>query len=221
MRIKFRILVIAACLVFVAGACPAQQVMDNAAVLKLKGAGLSEELIITTINNSPGHYSMETDDLIALKKAGLSDRVMTAMIYKNSNPGGPAAPPPPAASAVGPGVPATGPAPRDPNAKPRVFLTSQSKGTNQNAARDQSMEMGKDFERDCAGVRITLNQSMADYTVSLNHIEVGLLVRDNQVQIADHNGDLISKTKEGGSIAGAVKKACDLILADWGKQATP
>ena len=82
------------------------------------------------------------------------------------------------------------------------------------AARDQSMEMSKDFERDCPGVKISLNQSVADYTVVLNHIEVGFM-RDNQFQVADKNGDLISKTKEGGSIAGGVKKACSFILSDW------
>lgn len=81
------------------------------------------------------------------------------------------------------------------------------------------MEMSKDFERDCAGVRITLNQQQADYTVNLNHIEVGAFIRDNQFQIADRNGDLISNTKEGGSIAGGVKKACAVVLADWAKAA--
>jgi hypothetical protein len=101
---------------------------------------------------------------------------------------------------------------------PRVFLQAQSKGNNRNASRDQSMEMSKDFEEVCPGVRITISQQMADYTVLLNHIEVGLLVRDNQFQLADKNGDLLSKTKEGGSIKSGVKKVCDLILADWNKK---
>ncbi len=101
--------------------------------------------------------------------------------------------------------------------KPRVFLQSASKGTNRNAARDQSMEMSKDFERDCHGVRVTINQQMADYTVVLNHIEVGF-ARDNQIQVANKEGDLLSKTKEGGSIAGGIKKACALIVADWAKK---
>jgi len=76
------------------------------------------------------------------------------------------------------------------------------------------MEMSKDFEKSCPGVRITINPQAADYTLLLNHIETGL-VRDNQIQIANKDGDLISKTKEGGSISGNVKKACALILADW------
>jgi hypothetical protein len=76
------------------------------------------------------------------------------------------------------------------------------------------MEMSKDFEKDCPGVRVTLNQQMANYIVALNHIEHGF-VRDNQFQIADKNGDLLTNTKEGGSIKGGIKKACAQILADW------
>lgn len=79
------------------------------------------------------------------------------------------------------------------------------------------MEMSKDFEQNCQGVRITINQQAADYTVILNHTEFGF-ARDNQFQIADKNGDLISRTKEGGSIKGGVKKACAQILADWAKK---
>jgi hypothetical protein len=78
------------------------------------------------------------------------------------------------------------------------------------------MEMGKDFDKNCPEVQITINQQLADYTIVLNHIEVGF-ARDNQFQIANKVGDLISKTKEGGSINGGVKKACELILADWVK----
>jgi hypothetical protein len=79
------------------------------------------------------------------------------------------------------------------------------------------MEMSKDLEKSCPDLRITVNQQAADYTILLNHIEVGL-ARDNQVQVADRNGDLLSKTKEGGSIAAGMKKACTLILADWAKK---
>ena len=79
------------------------------------------------------------------------------------------------------------------------------------------MEMSKDFVKVCPGVRVTLNQQMADYTVVLNHIEVGLFARDNQMQVADKNGDLL-QTKEGGGIKGGVKQVCELILANWSKQ---
>jgi len=62
--------------------------LDNDAVLKLQKAGLTEDLIVTTVTNSPGHYDLATDKLIALKQAGLTDKEIGAMIAKNANPNG-------------------------------------------------------------------------------------------------------------------------------------
>jgi hypothetical protein len=200
----------------------AQQALTNDSVIKLVKAGLSDDLIVSTINASPGTYDTSANGLIALKSAKASDKVVTAIVTKATAPA-PAALPPvtplaPLPATANPS--ATGvQAPAAPTAgKPRVFLTSASKGPNRNAARDQSMEMSKDFERDCPDIRISINQQAADYTVALNHIEIGLFVRDNQFQVANKDGDLISTTKEGGSIAGGVKKACAVILADWSKK---
>jgi hypothetical protein len=78
--------------------------MDNAAVLKLKQAGLSEDLIVQTINGSAGHYDTSTDAIIALKKANVTDKEIGAMLSKNANPNGPAAPA--AVAATGPVLPA-------------------------------------------------------------------------------------------------------------------
>lgn len=67
--------------------CPiliAQETMNNDAVVKLIKAGLSEDLIVTTINSSPGKYDTSTNALIALKKAGAGDKVVAAIILKTS-----------------------------------------------------------------------------------------------------------------------------------------
>jgi hypothetical protein len=72
----------------------AQQAMNNDAVIKLVKAGLSEDLIISTINSQPGTYDTSTDGLIALKKAGVSDKVVGAIVTKGFAP----APAPVAAS---------------------------------------------------------------------------------------------------------------------------
>ncbi len=98
--------------------------------------------------------------------------------------------------------------------RPRVFLRSQSYGNNRNAVRDQSMEMARDFSDVCPNVQITINDQKADFTVALNHIEVGLVGRDNQIQVYNKEGDLISG-KEGGSIMDGVKGACALITTLW------
>ncbi|MCX6599025.1 MAG: PEGA domain-containing protein [Acidobacteria bacterium] len=54
--------------------------LKNEDVLKLKDAGLSEEIIIAKIDGTPGEYHMETDQLIELKKAGVSDKIIAAML---------------------------------------------------------------------------------------------------------------------------------------------
>jgi len=73
--------------------------MSNDSVIKLLKAGLSEDLIVTTINSSPGQYDTSASALIALKKAGAGDKVVAALILKAS--GTAPAPAPAAASAAG------------------------------------------------------------------------------------------------------------------------
>src|ERR1700689_2492448 len=100
-----------------------------------------------------------------------------------------------------------------PQDQPRVLLTSASKGSNWNSTRDQTIELTKDFQKDCTQVRVTTLQEKADYTVTLNHIEHGF-VRDNQFLLSNKDGDVLY-TKEGGSIDNNVKYACGVIQKDW------
>jgi hypothetical protein len=104
--------------------------------------------------------------------------------------------------------------------KPRVYLQAVSQGNTWNAFRDQSIEMAKDFEKDCPGVTLTIAQQKADYTVILSHIEVGWFARDNQIEIANKYGDVLSAVDKSG-IKGGVKDVCQIILADWQRQTTP
>ena len=97
--------------------------------------------------------------------------------------------------------------------QPRVLLTSASKGSNWNSTRDQTIELTKDFRKDCAQVRITTLQDKADYTDTLNHVEHGF-ARDNQFMLSNKEGDVLY-TKEGGSIDKNVKYACGAIQKDW------
>lgn len=78
--------------------CPvlfAQEALNNASVMKLVKAGLSEDLIVTTINSSVGTYDTSANGLIALKKAGATDKVIAAVLLKASgaSAGAPAASP--------------------------------------------------------------------------------------------------------------------------------
>lgn len=74
----------------------AQQVLDNEAVLKLVKAGLSEDVVLGMVHNQPGRYSTSADDVITLKRAGVSDRIIEAMVSKGGSAASPAAMPSPA-----------------------------------------------------------------------------------------------------------------------------
>jgi hypothetical protein len=56
--------------------------MSNDSVMKMAKAGLGDDLIIETINTQLGTYVTDADSLVILKGAGVSDRVITAMINK-------------------------------------------------------------------------------------------------------------------------------------------
>jgi hypothetical protein len=62
----------------------AQQVMNNDGVIKLVKAGLSDDLVVSTINASPGAYDTSADGLVTLKNAGVSDKVIGAVVAKAS-----------------------------------------------------------------------------------------------------------------------------------------
>lgn len=62
----------------------AQSTMNNEAVIKMVKAGLSNSIIVSTVQSSPGQYNTSPDGLIALKNAGVDDTVIAALISKNS-----------------------------------------------------------------------------------------------------------------------------------------
>ncbi|HEV8134160.1 MAG TPA: hypothetical protein VGP85_05765 [Pyrinomonadaceae bacterium] len=55
-------------------------VLTNAAVVRLVKAGFKEKTIIAIINSRPNRFSLDTDQLIQLKKSGVSERVIMAML---------------------------------------------------------------------------------------------------------------------------------------------
>ncbi|MGA7887568.1 MAG: hypothetical protein WCA44_17655 [Acidobacteriaceae bacterium] len=72
-----------------------QQPLNNDAVVKMVKVGIDDATIVTMIQNSPGQYDLSTDALIALRKDGISDKLIGAMAARNAAP-----PPPPAADAM-------------------------------------------------------------------------------------------------------------------------
>lgn len=59
-----------------------QAALNNDGVIKLVKAGLSDDLVVSTINASPGAYDISVNALVALKGAGVSDKVIAAMVAK-------------------------------------------------------------------------------------------------------------------------------------------
>lgn len=55
--------------------------LTNADIVKLKGAGFGDDLIIDKISGTPAAFSLEFDDLVELRKAGISDAVIQAMMH--------------------------------------------------------------------------------------------------------------------------------------------
>ncbi|MEO8370224.1 MAG: hypothetical protein ABI806_13575 [Candidatus Solibacter sp.] len=58
----------------------AGKVMSNMDVIALKDAGVSDDLLLAKIRNTNGEYRLDTEDLIALKRARVSEPVIQAMI---------------------------------------------------------------------------------------------------------------------------------------------
>jgi hypothetical protein len=61
-----------------------QETLTNDSVLKMVKGGLGDDVIVSLIQNQPGHYDLTPDTLIALKNDGVSDKVLAAMAAKNN-----------------------------------------------------------------------------------------------------------------------------------------
>ena len=62
------------------------QTLDNDAVLRMVKAGLGPDVIVTMVQTQPGNYKVGADEMIALKTAGVPDKVIAAMLAKGSSP---------------------------------------------------------------------------------------------------------------------------------------
>jgi hypothetical protein len=96
-----RKLVLAGLCLLLAPLVLAQQTLNNDTVIKMIKSGLSDDVIVTTINASPGSYDTSANGLIALKTAGATDKVVGAVVLKASGAAPAASPAVPAANASG------------------------------------------------------------------------------------------------------------------------
>lgn len=62
----------------------AQDTMTNAEVVKMAKAGFGAPVIIAKVKSMPGKYDLSLDSMIAMKKQGVSDEVVAAMLEANT-----------------------------------------------------------------------------------------------------------------------------------------
>jgi hypothetical protein len=60
------------------------QELDNEAIIRMTKADVGDSIITQTIRTQPGNFRTGPDDLIALKNAGVSQAVISAMLARNS-----------------------------------------------------------------------------------------------------------------------------------------
>lgn len=66
---------------------PGQPALTNGSIIKMLRAGLGEDVILSTVKAKPAKYATGVDDLIALKGAGVTDKIITAMIERMASGG--------------------------------------------------------------------------------------------------------------------------------------
>ncbi|HUM18166.1 MAG TPA: hypothetical protein VL086_20915 [Candidatus Nitrosotalea sp.] len=97
MRVVLVLVLVAAVGLSLPGATSlAQEVLTNDSVVQMIKAGLPEAVVIAKIKSTATKFDLKTDSLVSLKKAGVSDKVLEAMVAAGSGSATTAMPAPPA-----------------------------------------------------------------------------------------------------------------------------
>jgi len=75
----------AACFCFLVSVLSAQQLLSNDTLIKLTQAGINEDVIAGMVNQHPGKYSVTDTDIAALKSAGVSQKVIAALLVRSNS----------------------------------------------------------------------------------------------------------------------------------------
>ena len=106
-RVVLTLILVAAVSLSLPGATSlAQEVLTNDSVIQMVKAGLPEAVVIAKIKSTSTKFDLKTDSLVSLKKAGVSDKVLEAMVAAGSGaaPSTAAAAPAPPAPALAAGA---------------------------------------------------------------------------------------------------------------------
>src|SRR6266496_626873 len=59
--------------------------LTNSAVVKLVRAGFKEKTVISIIHNRPNRFNLDSDRLIELKRSGVSENIILAMLAQDDS----------------------------------------------------------------------------------------------------------------------------------------
>lgn len=186
--------------------------ITNTRVVEMTKLGLDDDVIIARINHGSCEFQLSDNDLMELKKAGVSSKVVAAMLDSAPTPD-----------------PATS-APEPSDGKVRLLVTDSQSwetrgsgggGGNKNGwggassfsggARPQTAEIIKTINQRCPEYVVTNNLGKADFVITLDHEGgKGALAHRNKIAVFNRDGDVIfsNSTRELGN---AVKDACAAI----------
>jgi len=104
-------------------AAAAQETLTNESIISMVKGGLSEAVVLARVRSGPANFDTSTNALLNLKKAGVSDKIIEAMVSAPKAGGAtaaapaPAAPTPPAGTAQSAPPAAAPPAAASPSAR--------------------------------------------------------------------------------------------------------
>jgi len=130
---------IALAFVLLAGGAPAQEVLTNESVISMVRAGLSETIILAKVKSSAAKFDVRTDSLVALKRAGVTDRVIEAMVSHPGQAAAAAAAPAPAPATAAPAPAAGGAATTTPGVAALPSQTATPTGQAMAALKDRDV----------------------------------------------------------------------------------
>jgi hypothetical protein len=182
-----------------------EDILTNATILELIEADLSPDLIVTLIETSKTEFVTDLPTILELKKAGISDKVLQAMLKA-----------------------ATAPEVYDPTSDNQLLIYvsdsdswqmvggfagggDSAGGGTMGGARPQTAEIIKTFRERCSDLEVTMNKQKADYVVILDHGGgLGILRRDNKVVVFDSSGISVYSGSTR-SLGNAVQDSCEKI----------
>jgi hypothetical protein len=84
--VRFTLIMVVSCAALLSAAAQVSEApLTNAAVVKLVRAGFKEKTVIVIIHNRPSRFILDPDRLIELKRSGVSENIILAMLAQSES----------------------------------------------------------------------------------------------------------------------------------------